>query len=336
VPRAVLTGAAGFIGSHLCRELLDDGWQVLAIDNVLTGRLENIEELFGHDRFVFRRYDVTHDLSIEGSVDAVLHFASPASPRDYLELPLETLEVGSTGTKVTLELARQKGARFLLASTSEVYGDPLVSPQSEQYWGNVNPTGPRGVYDEAKRFAEALVMAYQRVHGLDVKIARIFNTYGPRLRIDDGRAVPNFLAQAIEGRPITVYGDGSQTRSFSYVDDTIRGLCALLGSDWVGPMNIGNPDEHTVLELAELAIRVAASNSEIVFESLPVDDPKVRRPAIDLARAELGWEPEVGLDEGIERTHSWMAEALSSETRPETEPAGNTSSGDADRMLGRR
>jgi len=321
VPRAVLTGAAGFIGSHLCRRLLDDGWQVVAIDNVLTGRLGNIEELFGHDRFVFRRYDVTNDLSIEGSVDAVLHFASPASPRDYLELPLETLEVGSTGTKVTLELAREKGARFLLASTSEVYGDPLVSPQSEQYWGNVNPTGPRGVYDEAKRFAEALVMAYRRVHGLDVKIARIFNTYGPRLRIDDGRAVPNFLAQAIEGRPITVYGDGSQTRSFSYVDDTVRGLCALLGSDWVGPMNIGNPDEHTVLALAELAIQVAGSNSEIVFEPLPVDDPKVRRPAIELARAELGWEPEVGLDEGIERTHSWMATVLSSEETSETEPA---------------
>ena len=321
MPRAVLTGAAGFIGSHLCRRLLDDGWQVVAIDNVLTGRLGNIEELFGHDRFVFRRYDVTNDLSIEGSVDAVLHFASPASPRDYLELPLETLEVGSTGTKVTLELAREKGARFLLASTSEVYGDPLVSPQSEQYWGNVNPTGPRGVYDEAKRFAEALVMAYRRVHGLDVKIARIFNTYGPRLRIDDGRAVPNFLAQAIEGRPITVYGDGSQTRSFSYVDDTVRGLCALLGSDWVGPMNIGNPDEHTVLALAELAIQVAGSNSEIVFEPLPVDDPKVRRPAIELARAELGWEPEVGLDEGIERTHSWMATVLSSEETSETEPA---------------
>ena len=324
MPRAVLTGAAGFIGSHLCRRLLDDGWQVVAIDNVLTGRLENIEELFGDDRFVFRRYDVTNDLSIEGSVDAVLHFASPASPRDYLELPLETLEVGSTGTKVTLELAREKGARFLLASTSEVYGDPLVSPQSEQYWGNVNPTGPRGVYDEAKRFAEALVMAYQRVHGLDVKIARIFNTYGPRLRIDDGRAVPNFLVQAIEGRPITVYGDGSQTRSFSYVDDTVRGLCALLASNWVGPMNIGNPEEHTVLALAELAIQVAGSKSEIVFEALPVDDPKVRRPAIDLARAELGWEPEVGLDEGIERTYAWMATALGYEPTSEIKSVGTT------------
>jgi len=312
VPRAVLTGAAGFIGSHLSRRLLDDGWHVIGIDNVLTGCLENIEELFGHDRFVFRRYDVTNDLSIEGDIDAVLHFASPASPRDYLELPLETLEVGSRGTKVTLELAREKGARFLLASTSEVYGDPLVSPQSEEYWGNVNPTGPRGVYDEAKRFAEALAMAYRRVHDLDVKIARIFNTYGPRLRIDDGRAVPNFLAQAIDGRPITVYGDGSQTRSFCYVDDTVLGLCALLNSSWVGPMNIGNPDEYTVLELARLAIEVAGSESEIVFEPLPTDDPKVRRPATDLARTELGWESHVSLAEGLERTHAWMSTVLRS------------------------
>ena len=312
MPRAVLTGAAGFIGSHLSRRLLDDGWHVIGIDNVLTGCLENIEELFGHDRFVFRRYDVTNDLSIEGDIDAVLHFASPASPRDYLELPLETLEVGSRGTKVTLELAREKGARFLLASTSEVYGDPLVSPQSEEYWGNVNPTGPRGVYDEAKRFAEALAMAYRRVHDLDVKIARIFNTYGPRLRIDDGRAVPNFLAQAIDGRPITVYGDGSQTRSFCYVDDTVLGLCALLNSSWVGPMNIGNPDEYTVLELARLAIEVAGSESEIVFEPLPTDDPKVRRPATDLARTELGWESHVSLAEGLERTHAWMSTVLRS------------------------
>ena len=322
--RVVLTGAAGFIGSHLCRRLLDDGWRVVAIDNILTGRLENIEELFGHDRFVFRRYDVTNDLSIEGDVDAVLHFASPASPRDYLELPLETLEVGSRGTKVTLELAREKNARFLLASTSEVYGDPLVSPQSEEYWGNVNPTGPRGVYDEAKRFAEALAMAYRRVHDLDIKIARIFNTYGPGLRIDDGRAVPNFLAQAIEGRPITVYGDGSQTRSFCYVDDTVEGLCALLESDWNGPMNIGNPNEHTVLELAQLAVDVAGSSSEIVYEPLPVDDPKVRRPAIDRARAELDWEPRVSLAEGLERTHAWMLEVLGHAATSGIEAAGIT------------
>lgn len=318
-PTAVITGAAGFLGSHLSRALLGRGWTVVGVDNLSTGRLRNLDAAFADDRFVYRRYDVTNDIHVAGPVDAVLHFASPASPRDYLELPIETLEVGSRGTKATLELARAKGARFVLASTSEVYGDPLVSPQDEDYWGNVNPTGPRGVYDEAKRYAEALAMAYHRVHGVDVKIARIFNTYGPHLRVDDGRAVPNFLVQAIEGRDITIYGDGRQTRSFGYVDDTVSGIIALLESDWTGPCNLGNPDEHSILELAELVIDIAGSESRVVFEPLPKDDPKVRRPDITRARSVLGWEPRVGLREGLEQTHAWLCRELA--RPPERLPA---------------
>jgi dTDP-glucose 4,6-dehydratase len=305
MPRAVVTGGAGFLGSHLCRALLGRGWDVTAIDNLLTGRLSNIEELFGTPGFTFQHYDVTNFIHVPGSVDAVLHFASPASPKDYLDEPIKTLKVGSLGTHKTLGLARSKGARYLLASTSEVYGDPQIHPQPETYWGNVNPVGPRGVYDEAKRFAEAMTMAYHNVHDVDVKIVRIFNTYGPLLRPGDGRAIPNFLVQAMAGQPLTVYGDGSQTRSFTYVDDEVRGFLALLDSDQHGPVNIGNPGEYTILELAEAIIEVTGSKSEIVFEPLPTDDPQVRQPDITLARATLGWEPEVDLREGLRRTFEW-------------------------------
>ncbi|HVM41497.1 MAG TPA: UDP-glucuronic acid decarboxylase family protein [Acidimicrobiia bacterium] len=308
--RALITGGAGFLGSHLCRSLLDRGWDVVAVDNTLTGRVGNISDLLTHERFTFVHYDVTNYVHVPGELDAVLHFASPASPRDYLEWPIETLKVGSIGTHVTLGLAKEKGARYLLASTSEVYGDPLVTPQSEQYWGNVNPVGLRGVYDEAKRFSEALAMAYHRRHGLDVKIARIFNTYGPRLRVDDGRAVPNFLAQAILGEPITVQGDGHQTRSFCYVDDMVAGLTALLESDWVGPMNIGNPEEFSVMELARLVLEITGSDSEIVFQEAAPDDPKLRRPDISLARRRLGWDPKVSLREGLGRTHAWLVDEV--------------------------
>jgi dTDP-glucose 4,6-dehydratase len=305
IPRAVVTGGAGFLGSHLCRRLLERDWEVIAIDNLLTGRLSNIEDLFGQQGFTFQQYDVTNFVHVAGRVDAVLHFASPASPKDYLDEPIKTLKVGSLGTHKTLGLARSKGARYLLASTSEVYGDPLVHPQPESYWGNVNPVGPRGVYDEAKRFAEAMTMAYHRVHDVDVKIVRIFNSYGPALRPGDGRAIPNFLVQAMAGQPLTVYGDGSQTRSFTYVDDEVRGFLALLDSDQHGPMNIGNPGEYTILQLAEAIIEVTGSKSEIVFEPLPTDDPQVRQPDITLARTTLGWEPEIDLREGLTRTFKW-------------------------------
>ncbi|MEA2973218.1 MAG: dTDP-glucose 4,6-dehydratase [Actinomycetota bacterium] len=304
--RVVVTGGAGFLGSHLCRALMARGDEVVAIDNLLTGRRENLDDLFGQPGFMFQLHDVSNFVHVAGPVDAVLHFASPASPVDYLLHPIPTLKVGSLGTHNTLGLALHKGARYLLASTSEVYGDPLVHPQTEDYWGNVNPIGPRGVYDEAKRFAEAMATAYQRFHGLDVRIVRIFNTYGPRMRPDDGRAVSNFLTQALAGKPLTIYGDGSQTRSFCYVDDLVRGLLGLLDSDHVGPMNIGNPDEYTLLQLADAVLEVTGSSSELVFEPLPVDDPKVRRPDIGLARRVLGWEPEVDLGQGLARTAEWF------------------------------
>jgi dTDP-glucose 4,6-dehydratase len=306
----VVTGGAGFLGSHISTALLERGDQVVAVDNLSTGRVENLEHLFGNDAFQFVRRDVSEYLWVPGPVDAVLHFASPASPRDYLELPIQTLKVGSLGTHNGLGLAKDKGARFLLASTSEVYGDPQVHPQPEDYWGHVNPVGPRGVYDEAKRFAEAISMAYARTHGMAVRIVRIFNTYGPRLRARDGRVVSNFIDQALRGEPLTVYGDGAQTRSFCYVEDEVRGLLALLDSDLDGPCNIGNPDEFTVRELADLVIEVTDSTSEVVHEDLPVDDPAKRRPDITRARTELGWEPKVQLREGIERTVEWFKDEL--------------------------
>lgn len=303
--RAVVTGGAGFLGSHLCEALLARGWEVVAIDSMLTGGQRNVEHLMDRKGFRLVDYDVTDYVHVDGPVDAVLHFASPASPRDYLDYPIKTLKVGSLGTHNTLGLALAKGARYLLASTSEIYGDPLVHPQPEDYWGNVNPVGPRGVYDEAKRFAEALSMAYHRTHGMDVKIVRIFNTYGERLRADDGRVVSNFLTEAMDGEPITIYGDGSQTRSFCYVADEVEGIVALLESCHVGPMNIGNPNEFTVKELANLVLEVTGSRSGIVHEPLPVDDPRVRRPDITLARKVLGWEPKTPLREGLARTYEW-------------------------------
>ncbi len=308
--RVVVTGGAGFLGSHISTALLARGDEVVAVDNLSTGRVQNIEHLFGHDGFQFVRHDVSEYLWVPSEVDAVLHFASPASPRDYLELPIQTLKVGSLGTHNGLGLAKDKGARFLLASTSEVYGDPQVHPQTEDYWGHVNPVGPRGVYDEAKRFAEAISMAYARTHGMPVRIVRIFNTYGPRLRSQDGRVVSNFIDQALKGEPLTIYGDGTQTRSFCYVDDEVRGFLALLDSDLEGPCNIGNPDEFTVRELADLVIEITGSTSEIVHEALPVDDPAKRRPDITRARTELGWEPQIQLREGIERTVAWFREEL--------------------------
>jgi nucleoside-diphosphate-sugar epimerase len=305
MPRAVVTGGAGFLGSHLCEALHARGWAVVAIDSLLTGRRDNLVALADDPAFEFIEQDVTEHVSVDGPVDAVLHFASPASPRDYLEYPIKTLKVGSLGTHNTLGLAKEKGAKYFLASTSEIYGDPLVHPQPETYWGNVNPVGPRGVYDEAKRFAEAISLAYHREHGIDVKIVRIFNVLGPRLRAGDGRVVSNFLNQAMDGKPLTVYGDGKQTRSFCYVADEVRGFLALLDSDWIGPMNIGNPNEFTILELAEVVLEVTGSSSEIVFEDLPVDDPTRRRPDITLATRELGWRPEVDLREGLALTYDW-------------------------------
>jgi dTDP-glucose 4,6-dehydratase len=298
---AVVTGGAGFLGSHLCDYLLAQGHRVIAVDNLDTGSLQNVEHLDEGDVFTFLNHDVTRHIEIEEPVDVIFHAASPASPIDYARLPLHTLKVGSYGTHNALGLAKFKRARFLLFSTSEVYGDPQVHPQPETYWGNVNPIGPRGVYDEAKRYAEAMTMAYHRQQGVDTAIARIFNTYGPRMRPHDGRAIPTFLRQALDNEPITVFGDGSQTRSFCYVDDMVRGLYALAMSDEHLPVNIGNPNEFTIRELAEVVTRLTASTSEIVFEALPVDDPQVRQPDITRARQVLGWEPEVQLEEGIER-----------------------------------
>lgn len=300
--RVVITGGAGFLGSHLADALLGRGDHVVAIDNLVTGVRANIEHLFGTPGFTFVEQDVSNFVSVPGDVDAVLHFASPASPIDYLEMPIQTLKVGSLGTHNTLGLAKAKGATYLLASTSEVYGDPLVHPQPEEYWGNVNPVGPRGVYDEAKRFSEAMTMAYRRAHGVDTRIVRIFNTYGPRMRPDDGRVISNFVVQALRGEPLTVYGGGSQTRSFCFVEDEIRGLVALLDSGEHDPVNLGNPNEFTILELAEIVLDVTGSSSTIEHHPLPTDDPAQRKPDITRARQILGWEPHVDLRTGIEKT----------------------------------
>jgi dTDP-glucose 4,6-dehydratase len=300
--RIVVAGAAGFIGSHFCDRLIADGHTVVALDNLLTGRAANLAQFHGEARFSFLEQDVTQPLTIDGAVDAVANLASPASPKDYLEHPIETLDVGSLGTRRLLELALEKGARFLLTSTSECYGDPLAHPQVETYWGNVNPVGPRSCYDESKRFAEALTMAYHRKHGVRSNVARIFNTYGPRMKLDDGRVVPAFLDQALRGEPMTVFGDGSQTRSFCYVDDLVDGLCRLMLSDERYPVNLGNPHELTILEFAEHIRRLTGASSPIRFEPLPEDDPKVRRPDISKAQRLLGWSPRTLLDEGLRRT----------------------------------
>jgi dTDP-glucose 4,6-dehydratase len=307
---AVVLGGAGFLGSHLCTRLLDAGARVTCVDNFITGRPENVEHLVGRDGFSLVKYDVTEYLHIPGAVDFILHFASPASPVDYLEYPIQTLKVGSLGTHKALGLARDKAARILLASTSEVYGDPLVNPQPETYWGNVNPVGPRGVYDEAKRFAEALTLAYHRQHGIEVRIARIFNTYGAHMRINDGRAIPAFFTAAIRDEPLPVFGDGMQTRSLVYVDDEIEGLLRLLVSDHTGPMNIGNPEEVTMLELAEAVQDAVGNHPGIAFHPAPEDDPKVRRPDTTLAETVLGWKAQIPLREGLERTVGWFRSQL--------------------------
>ncbi|OGW60714.1 MAG: NAD-dependent dehydratase [Nitrospirae bacterium RBG_16_64_22] len=307
--RVLITGVAGFIGSHLADRFLADGHEVVGMDNFITGDVANIAHI-RNPRFSFVQYDVTNYIYVEGPLDAILHFASPASPIDYLEFPIPTLKVGSLGTHKALGLAKAKGAVFLLASTSEVYGDPLVHPQTEDYWGNVNPIGPRGVYDEAKRFAEALTMAYHRSHGVPTRIVRIFNTYGPRMRVRDGRAVPNFIAQALRNEEVTVYGDGSQTRSFCYVTDLVDGIARLLASDSISPVNIGNPSEMSVLSMAETIIRATGSRSRVVFRPLPMDDPKVRQPDISKARSVLGWEPRVGLEEGLKETIGYFRAKL--------------------------
>ncbi len=299
---AVVTGGAGFLGSHLCDKLISEGMKVICIDNLLTGNLKNIEHLFGREDFVFFNHDVTNFIHVPGNVDYVLHFASPASPIDYLKLPIQTLKVGSLGTHKALGLAKEKNARFLIASTSEIYGDPEIHPQKEEYWGNVNPIGPRGVYDEAKRFAEAMTMAYHRYHGVETRIVRIFNTYGPRMRLNDGRALPAFVSQALKGEDVTVFGDGSQTRSFCYVSDLIDGIYKLLLSDVDTPVNIGNPSEITIKQFAEEVIKLTGSKSKIVYKELPVDDPKVRQPDITKAKELLGWEPKVDREEGLKIT----------------------------------
>jgi dTDP-glucose 4,6-dehydratase len=308
--RVLVTGGAGFLGSHLCDLLLNEGHDVIAMDNLITGNTDNIAHLAGNPRFQFVKHDVTNYIYLRGDLDAILHFASPASPVDYLELPIQTLKVGSLGTHNALGLAWAKGARFLLASTSEVYGDPLVHPQKEDYWGNVNPIGPRGVYDEAKRFAEALVMAYHRAHGVDTRIVRIFNTYGPRMRLNDGRVVPNFIKQALHGEPLTVYGEGRQTRSFCYVSDLINGIYRLLMSDEVEPTNIGNPSEMTILQFAERINALTGNQAGIINKPLPKDDPQQRQPDISKARRILGWEPVMSLDAGLESTIAYFADKL--------------------------
>ncbi len=308
--RAVILGAAGFIGSHLVDRFLSEGWRVTGVDNLITGTRRNLEHLAREPRFDFVEADVCDPLDIAGRIDAVLDFASPASPIDYLQHPFETLHVGSLGVENALELAKRASARFLLSSTSEVYGDPLEHPQRESYWGNVNPIGPRAVYDEAKRFAEAITMAYRRYEKVDVRIARIFNTYGPRMRLDDGRVVPTFVAQALRGEPLTMFGDGSQTRSFCYVDDEVEGLWRLLHSSFQDPVNIGNPHELTILEFARAVQRLIGSNVPIVQRPLPEDDPKVRRPDITRAKEILGWEPKIAFDEGMKRTVAWFRERV--------------------------
>lgn len=308
--RVLVTGGAGFLGSHLCDRLLAEGHTVVAMDNLVTGNTDNIAHLAGNPRFSFVKHDVTNYIYLAGDLDAILHFASPASPVDYLELPIQTLKVGSLGTHNALGVAKAKNARLLLASTSEVYGDPLVHPQTEEYWGNVNPIGPRGVYDEAKRFAEAITMAYQRYHGVETRIVRIFNTYGPRMRLNDGRVVPNFIKQALNGEPLTVYGEGNQTRSFCYVSDLVDGIYRLLLSDEPLPTNIGNPSEMTILQFAERINAITGNPGGIIYKPLPKDDPQQRQPDITKARRVLGWEPKVGLDAGLEETIGYFATRL--------------------------
>jgi dTDP-glucose 4,6-dehydratase len=308
--RVVVSGGAGFIGSHLCRALLARGDRVVCVDNLVTGATANVADLDGEDAFEFIHHDVTTPLDVNSPIDAVMHFASPASPADFARIPIEILEVGSAGTRNLLDVARKNNARFMLASTSEVYGDPLVHPQPETYWGNVNSIGPRSVYDEAKRFGEAMTMAYHRHHGVDVRLLRIFNTYGPQMRPDDGRVVSNFLVQAIKGEPLTVYGDGGQTRSFCYVADEVRGILALLDSDYVGPVNVGNPNEFTILELAQMVLELTGASSSIEFLPLPQDDPMQRKPDITLAKSLLGWEPTIELAEGLEHTAAWFRTCL--------------------------
>jgi dTDP-glucose 4,6-dehydratase len=308
--RIVITGGCGFLGSHIARYFIKKGHRVVVIDNLLTGRIENVSDLFETGRFEFIKYDVTNYIHVSGKVDAVLHFASPASPLDYMKYPIPTLKVGALGTHKTLGFAKEKRAIFMLASTSEVYGDPLVNPQPESYWGNVNPIGPRGVYDEAKRFAEAMTMAYHRYHKMPVRIARIFNTYGPNMRVNDGRAIPNFITQALKNKPITVYGDGKQTRSLCYVSDLVRGIYKLLLSDINEPVNLGNPEEITLLELAKIIKGLTKSKSRIVFKPLPVDDPKVRRPDITLAREVLRWKPQISLKDGLLKTIEYFKKEL--------------------------
>lgn len=309
-PRTLITGGAGFIGSHLCEHFLEAGHEVIGMDNFITGRPDNVAHLIGHERFRLIEHDVTEYIYVEGALDHILHFASPASPADYLQYPIQTLKVGALGTHKALGLAKAKDARFLLASTSEVYGDPQVHPQDEGYWGHVNPIGDRGVYDEAKRFGEAMAMAYHRYHGVDTAIARIFNTYGRRMRLDDGRALPTFMAQALRGNPLTVYGDGSQTRSFCYIDDLVEGIARLLASDLHEPVNLGNADEISIKAFAEEIIQVTGSDSPITYEELPEDDPQVRRPDIARAREKLGWSPTVGRTEGLERTLGYFADRI--------------------------
>lgn len=309
-PKVLITGGAGFLGSHLCERFLKEGYEVVAMDNLITGNLANIQHLFGQDDFTFVKHDVTNYTYVEGRLDYILHFASPASPIDYLKLPIQTLKVGAMGTHKILGLAKEKGARVLIASTSEVYGDPLIHPQDESYWGNVNPIGYRGVYDEAKRFMEAMTMAYHRYHGVETRIIRIFNTYGPRMRLDDGRALPAFAGQALRGEDITVFGDGSQTRSFCFVDDLVEGIYRLLLSEETMPVNIGNPAEITILEFAEEVIRLTGSKSKIIFNDLPKDDPKVRKPDITRAREVLGWEPKVDRKEGLKITIDYFKKQL--------------------------
>jgi dTDP-glucose 4,6-dehydratase len=306
--RVLITGGAGFLGSHLCDRFIKEGFHVIAMDNLITGNLENIEHLFKLPQFEYYHQDVSKHVHVAGDVDYILHFASPASPIDYLKIPIQTLKVGSLGTHNLLGLAKAKGARMLIASTSEVYGDPLVHPQTEEYWGNVNPIGPRGVYDEAKRFQEAITMAYHTYHGLETRIVRIFNTYGPRMRLDDGRVLPAFIGQALRGEDLTVFGDGSQTRSFCYVDDLVEGIYRLLMSDYVFPVNVGNPGEITISQFAEEIIKLTGTKQKVVYHPLPQDDPKQRQPDINVAKNVLGWEPKVSRQEGLAITYAWFKE----------------------------
>lgn len=310
--RVLITGAAGFLGSHLCDRFIADGYDVIGMDNLLTGNLQNIEHLFQHERFTFYHHDVSKFVFVPGNLDYILHFASPASPIDYLQMPIQTLKVGSLGTHNLLGLALAKKARILVASTSEVYGDPLVHPQKEEYWGNVNPVGPRGVYDEAKRFQESITMAYHTFHQLETRIVRIFNTYGPRMRLNDGRVLPAFIGQAIRKEPLSVFGDGSQTRSFCYVDDLVEGIVRLLHSDYAGPVNIGNPEEITINQFAEEILKITNSDSPVKYHPLPIDDPKQRKPDISLAKSLLNWEPKVNRAEGLSKTLDYFSQQIQS------------------------